>query len=141
MASAPRSPMIITHEGGMTLVAQVRSHRVVVDQPERGGGSDSGPTPIELLGASLGTCVAHYVQQFCHTRGIAPAGLRVEVEQRGETNPSRVGEFIVRVVPPSALPDDYLPMLEKVAQSCPAHNTLTLGAAVRVSIAAPLPVG
>ncbi|MHB1070258.1 MAG: OsmC family protein, partial [Gemmatimonadaceae bacterium] len=65
--SAPkqRDPMVITHVGGVQFSAQVRSHRILVDQPERGGGADGGPSPMELLGVSLGTCVALYVQQFC----------------------------------------------------------------------------
>ena len=33
-----RAPMVITHEGGLTFAAQVRSHRVVVGQPRAGGG-------------------------------------------------------------------------------------------------------
>lgn len=37
--SAPkqRDPMIITHQGGVQFAAQVRSHRILVDQPEKGG--------------------------------------------------------------------------------------------------------
>lgn len=129
-----RAPMVITHEGGVRFAAQVRSHRVMVDQPERGGGEDTAPSPIELLGASLGTCVALYVQQFCHSRGLRYEGMRVEVEQHGAQNPGRIGEFAVRVVLPTELPAEYAGMLERVARSCPAHNTLTHGATVTVNI-------
>lgn len=133
-APAARDPMVITHEGGLKFAAQVRSHRVVVDQPLRAGGADAGPMPIELLGVSLGTCVALYVQQFCQSRGLPYEGMRVEVEQHGAPNPSRVGEFVVRVVLPAEVPEQYATMLERVARSCPAHHTLELGAAVKVEI-------
>lgn len=132
-----RAPMVITHEGGMQFAAKVRSHRIVTDQPERAGGTDSGPTPIELLGASLGSCIAFYVQQFCHARALPYEGMRVEVEQRGEKNPARVGEFVVRVLMPADLPEQYTPMLERVVRSCPAHNTLADGAAMNIEIVMP----
>lgn len=133
-----RAPIVVTHDGGLRFEAQVRSHRIVVDQPERAGGADGGPMPIELLGVSLGTCVALYVQQFCHARGLSTAGLRIEVTQHGAQNPGRIGTFAVRVELPEGLPEQYLPMLERVARSCPAHNTLEHGAAVEVEIVAPV---
>lgn len=129
----PVPPMVITHEGGMRFATDIRGHRVVVDQPA-GAGTDEGPMPIELLGASLGTCVALYVQQFCHTRGLPYEGMRVEVEQIGARNPGRVGRFDVRVVLQDEIPDQYAEMLQRVARSCPAHNTLVHGAEVDVQI-------
>ncbi|HEX8944177.1 MAG TPA: OsmC family protein [Gemmatimonadaceae bacterium] len=135
----PRAPIVVTHDGGVRFAAQIRSHRIVVDQPVRGGGGDTGPSPIELLGTALGTCVALYVQQFCHTRDLPYDGLRVEVEQYGATNPARIGRFVVRVILASELPEHYAAMLERVARSCPAHNTLERGADVTVLIETPTP--
>jgi len=128
-------PIVITHEGGMRFGAQIRSHLLVTDQPERAGGTDSGPSPIELLGASLGSCIAFYVQQFCHARNLPYEGMRVEVKQRSEKNPARVAEFIVQVVMPDVFPEHYLSMLERVTRSCPAHNTLSGGATMNIEIA------
>lgn len=141
--SAPtqRSPMVITHVGGVQFAAQVRSHRILVDQPERGGGADAGPSPIELLGVSLGTCVALYVQQFCQSRGLPYDGMRVELQQRGAQNPNRIGEFAVKVVLPGGLPEEHVAMLERVARSCPAHNTLSHGAEVAMEFELGAPAG
>ena len=135
-----RAPIIVTHEGGLAFAAQVGSHRIITDQSRRGGGDDRGPSPIELLGASLGSCIALYVQQFCYARGLPHEGLRVEVEQFGATNPNRIGKFVARVVLAHELPEQYVAMLERVAQSCPAHNTLTLGADVTVLVSQLAPV-
>ena len=134
-----RRPIIVTHDGGVQFTADVRSHRIVVDQPAHAGGHDAGPMPIELLGASLGTCIALYVQQFLQARGLPFEGMRVEVEQFSARNPSRVGEFAVRVVLPHALPPAYAELLERVARSCPAHNTLVNATHVNVAIEAPTP--
>jgi len=133
-----RPPMVITHEGGVKFAAQIRQHRLMVDQPAGGGGEDSAPMPLELLGASLGTCVALYVQQFCHTRGLPYQGMRVEVDPQAAQG--RVQRFAVRVVLPEPLPPHYAQMLERVAKSCPAHNTLTHGAEVAVEIERPATV-
>ncbi len=137
-AQGHHEPIIVTHDGGLRFSAQVRSHRVVVDQPLSAGGLDSAPMPIEMLGVSLGTCIALYVQQFCHARSLPYEGMRVEVEQHGARNPNRVGEFVVRVVLPKELPPVYAEMLERVARSCPAHNTLEQETAVRVLIETPV---
>ena len=133
-ASRIREPIVVTHEGGVQFAAQVRSHRLIVDQSERGGGADAGPAPIELLGVSLGTCVALYVQQYCYSRGLSHEGLRVEVQQYGAQNPSRIGQFEVNVVLPAGIPAEHVAMLERVARSCPAHGTLTHAAEVLVQL-------
>jgi putative redox protein len=128
-----RRPIIVTHEGGLQFAAQVRGHRIVVDQPA-GTGDDVGPMPIELLGTALGTCIALYVQQFCDARGLPHEGMRVELQQFSAQNPSRIGRFEVRVILPEALPAHYAGMLERVARSCPAHHTFEQGAEVDVKI-------
>lgn len=131
-----RAPMVITHEGGLKFAAQIRSHRLIVDQPA-GVGEDAGPMPLELIGASLGTCIALYVQQFCAARGLPCEGMRVELDQMSAQNPGRIAQYTVRVLLPQALPPQYADMLERVARSCPAHNTLVHGAEVDVRIEVP----
>jgi putative redox protein len=139
-AHSHHEPIVVTHDGGMRFAAQVRSHRVMVDQPQGAGGLDSAPMPIELLGVSLGTCIALYVQQFLQSRGLPSEGMRVEVDQHGARHPNRVGEFVVRVVLPEPLPPAYAELLERVAASCPAHHTLAHGSEVRIVIETPAPV-
>lgn len=137
----PRSPIVVTHDGGKRFSAQVRSHRVVTDQPVRAGGEDAGPTPLELLGASLGSCVALYVQQFCLSRKIPHEGMHVEVDQHHASNPSRIGEFVVRVFVPAELDAHQTEMLERAARSCPAHYTLAEKAKVSIALEAPAKAG
>jgi uncharacterized OsmC-like protein len=127
-------PITVTHEGGLRFAAQIRTHQLIVDQPSSAGGADAGPMPIELLGASLATCVALYVQQFCAARGLSTRGLAVEVDQHAARNPGRIARFDLRVRLPDGLPASYLPALQRVAQSCPAHNTLVHGAEVHVEV-------
>jgi putative redox protein len=129
-------PMVVTHEGGLKFTADIRGHLVLVDQPA-GTGEDAGPMPLELLGASLGTCVALYVQQFCEARDLPYEGFRVEVEARGAKG--RIGRYDVRVLMPAPLPPEYAALLDRVARSCPAHNTLAHGSEIDIQVT--LPVG
>jgi putative redox protein len=134
--SAP--PIVVTHEGGLRFSAQARSHRIVSDHSRKANGSDTGPTPVELLGAALGSCVALYAQQFCEVRDLPFEGMKVEVRQRNESNPSRVGQFSVRLVMPEQLPERYALLLGKVIRSCPVHNTLLHGAGLTFDIVLPI---
>jgi putative redox protein len=138
---ADHAPTVVTHLKGACFAVQLRSHTIIVDQPAHAGGEDLGPMPLELLGASLGSCVALYVQRFLQARSLPHEGLRVEVRERKVKAPARVAEFVVRLVLPAPLPGHYAEMLERVVESCPAHNTLAHGAEVTVSIEAPAAVG
>jgi len=129
-----RSPIVVTHEKGLSFGAQIREHRLVTDQALRAGGEDAGPSPMELVSAALGSCVALYVHQFCVSRGVPHYGMRVEVTPRNVANPHRIGELSVAVVLPGTLSPHMAEMLERVVRSCPVHNTLAHGAAVSVSI-------
>jgi putative redox protein len=138
--AAYRSPIVVTHERGMRFAAQVRSHQLIVDQPRAAGGEDSGPTPLELLGVSLGSCVALYARQFLEARGIDSSRMRVEVQQHGARQPNRIGEFAVRIVLDTAIPETYRVLLERAARSCPAHHTLEVATPVHFTIDAPTEV-
>ena len=124
------SPVIVTHQDNLKFTVQIGRHRLTTDQPKSNGGEDAGPAPLDFLAASLGACVAFYVQQFCVAREISHEGLRIEVRYHKATAPSRVGRFDVRVVLPGDFPRQQLPMIERVVRNCPAHNTLTHGADV-----------
>ena len=134
--SRTRMPISVTHEGGLRFAAQIRSHRVLTDQSVHAGGEDAAPSPIELISAALGGCVALYVHQFCQSRGFPDDGLRIEVVPHNATSPNRIDALDVTVRLPVALPPHAMEMLERVVRSCPAHNTLVHGASVSVSIEA-----
>jgi uncharacterized OsmC-like protein len=118
-------PIVVSWEGGARFTADIRGHKVTVDQPEKGGGNDSAPMPVELLPASLGTCIALYVHRFLATRGLDSTGLTVEVTAVGAPNPNRIGKFGVDVKIPGGVPEKYRDAVRRAAETCTVHHTLT----------------
>jgi putative redox protein len=127
-------PIVVTHQAGLRFAAQVGSHEIILDQPLRGGGHDAGPSPIELLGTALGSCVALYVHKFLVARSLSVEGLRVEVTQHSVRSPHRIARFDVHIVLSSDVPLLYRPMIEAVARVCPVHNTLSPCSEVTVAV-------
>lgn len=131
------TPTVVTHLDGEKFSIRIRSHEIIVDQTVKAGGEDTAPTPIELLGASLGSCIAYYVRRFLETRNLPSHQLRVEVTNTRAKNPSRIDAFQVKVTLPPDVPERYLPMVERVLEICPAHNTLGMGAKIDVEFLEP----
>src|SRR6476619_5173237 len=109
----------VTHRAGSSFAIQIRSHEILVDQTLAGDGADSAPTPLELLGASLGGCIAYYVHQFLTTRDLPADGIKVSVSQTRAASPSRIDSFSVAVQLPAEIPERYASVLERVLEICP----------------------
>jgi uncharacterized OsmC-like protein len=131
------APIVVSLWGGARFNVQIGRHELVLDQPPRSGGEDTGPSPLDLLGASLGGCIGLYVHRFLATRGIADNGLSVEVVQHTARHPSRVERFDVAILLPADVPPMYVPMVEAAARVCPAYNTLSRAAEVRIAVHVP----
>jgi len=72
--------LVVKHEGGMCSSINVRGHKVIADVPQEMGGEDRGPTPVDLLAGSLGTCIAFYIARWCREAQIACDGFEVKVD-------------------------------------------------------------
>ena len=76
------------HAGGkLQQQVQIRSHEITADEPRSSGGEDSGPSPQELLAASLASCTAVTIQMYAERKGWEIDDLTVDVDdepaQRG----------------------------------------------------------
>jgi uncharacterized OsmC-like protein len=124
-AARPEHRLTVTHVGGDAYAAEIRGHRVLVDQPAEAGGSDTAPTPTELFAASLATCVAFYAGGYLDRHGLDRTGLRVDSGfTMAEDRPARIASIRVRVTPPPGLTDRQRAALQAVASHCTVHNTL-----------------
>ena len=67
-------------QDGFRSEVSIRDHRLTVDEPESLGGSDSGPNPIELILASLGTCQEITYRAYATVMGIPLDNVSVKLE-------------------------------------------------------------
>jgi putative redox protein len=135
---AKHSLVAVAHSATRISV-DVREHSVLTDQPQRAGGDDAAPSPLELLGASLAACVALYVNRFCASEGIRAEDLAVEVQPFWREGPGRIGRYAVKVHLPEEISPELRERLLEVAASCPVHATLTHAPEISVELHAPRP--
>lgn len=60
--------------------AQIREFPLTIDEPERLGGTNQGPTPVELVLAALGACQEIVYATYARVLGIPIDGVSVRVE-------------------------------------------------------------
>ncbi len=102
---------------------EVGGHRLVADEPTEQGGSDSGPSPEELLAASLASCSAITMEMYANRKGwdIGDVVVDVEYEPAHRGSPTK---FKLDVQMPSALSDEQREKLMQIVAKCPVHRTL-----------------
>jgi uncharacterized OsmC-like protein len=131
-----KDSLVVRPLGGDRYAVQVRGHELIVDQPTETGGTDIGPTPVELFAASLASCVAHYAGGFLARHDVCREGLRVDMTwQMSSSRPARVASVALQITPPPALPRARLPALLAVARACTVHNSLERAPDVCIEIA------
>jgi putative redox protein len=116
-ATAKRENGRFTHD------VEIRDHHVTADEPEQNGGNDTGPSPLELLAASLASCTAITIEMYAKRKGWEIGELVVDVNyepaQRG--SPTR---FALEVRLPKELPEGQRERLMQIATRCPVHRAL-----------------
>ena len=116
-ALARRASKKFTHD------LKVRTHRFLADEPESSGGEDRGPSPQELLAASLASCTAITMEMYGDRKGWNLDGLEVGCDyspaERG--CPTRF-KLVLRL--PDHLTAEQVERLQVIAAKCPVHRTL-----------------
>lgn len=133
--------LLIDSAGGVASRVQLGSHELLFDQPRTvPGGEDRGPSPLDVLAATVGACAHYFAAAFLCARKISPDGLTVEIEADKVREPSpRFGKLSIRLTLPAGVPEEYLPAIERVVRNCPAYGTLVHPPDVELSIARPIP--
>lgn len=108
-------------------------HTLTVDEPLSVGGRDAGPTPYQLLSASLGACTAMTIQMVARRRQWPLENVTVDVTHNKVhaaaceqcTVPEKaVDVFERRIELGGALSDEQRQALLLIADKCPVHRTL-----------------
>ena len=102
---------------------EIREHRLISDEPEDRGGGDAGPTPTELLAASLASCTAITIEMYADRKEweLGQVEVAVDYEEPGADRPA---SFQTRIRLPAELSDEQRERILVVAGKCPVHKTL-----------------
>ena len=120
----------------------VGQHELVFDQPTSvPGGEDRGPSPLDVMVASVAACAHYYAAAYLHGRSLSTDGLAVEVQAEKERVPvARIRELSMKVRVPAGLNERQVAGIERAIKSCPAYGTLLHPPSVEVVVeAAPAP--
>jgi putative redox protein len=126
---------ITTHyRGDMLFATRLGNHEVLIDVPPDMGGRDRGPTPPEFFVASLGSCVAALVANYCDQAGIDTTDMTVHVTFDKVEDPTRLTNLKVQVNLPHGDVDGRENALVRVAEHCPVHETVCRLDGVEISL-------
>ena len=102
---------------------EIREHHVTADEPESNGGDDTGPSPQELLAASLASCTAITMEMYAKRKGwdIGDVSVDVDYEPAQRGSPTK---FKMTMALPKELPEEQRERLTQIAAKCPVHRTL-----------------
>ncbi len=114
---------VSSRSGTFKQVVKVREHQLIADEPHDLGGEDAGPSPQELLAASLASCTAITMEMYAQRKGWDVGDVEVEARYHPADRgcPTRF-ELIMRF--PDTLAAEQVERLKVIAAKCPVHRTL-----------------
>jgi len=128
-----------------TIESDIRGHKVVIDQPANAGGIDTGPTPLELMLASLSGCIGTIGRIVAMQKRIELRGMDIKVEGSldvdgllGKPIDGRVGfeGFTITVDVDADMTDEEKEaFIHEVDARCPVSENLLNATPINVKLA------
>lgn len=120
-----------TWEGGYRCTVATRQFRIRIDEPEKAGGSDTGPQPSEVFLASLAGCFTLALYHVAKKRDLALGDITVTATGTYEGP----GFGRLRVDVKSSADREVLePLIEPAKRVCYVSNTLRNVSEVEVTL-------
>jgi len=110
-------------------------HVIRSDHPREGERDGRPPEPWRLFLASIGACVASFVDHHCREEGIGPEEIRI-VQRQEFTGPERtLGTIGIEVRLPEGFPPKHRDGVLAAAERCTVKRVIEAGMRVRISLA------
>jgi uncharacterized OsmC-like protein/pimeloyl-ACP methyl ester carboxylesterase len=122
-----------TGDSGLRTEILANGHPLVADEPVSGGGTNTGPSPYELLAASLGACTSMTLRMYADRKGwpLEAAEVRLRHEKihcldcsQAAREGSKIDHISRELVLEGPLDDAQRQRLLEIADLCPVHRTL-----------------
>ncbi len=110
---------------GLRAEGRAGNHVVILDEPEKDGGTDQGPTPMQGLLAALGGCSVITMRLYAQRKGWKLEGAKARVRlvrpEKGEKGPPKLTQEIELT---GDLDDEQRERLRTIAGRCPVHRII-----------------
>ena len=113
----------ITKKENYRTQIQTDPHHFIVDEPISVGGKDLGPSPGELLAASLASCSSITVKLYADRKGWDLEEVEVEVDFERDAK-FNVTKFTKKLKFTGDLSQEQIDKLYEIAGKCPIHRML-----------------
>lgn len=130
----PEDNEVVTRTGkGLRTEIMASGHGLVADEPESLGGTNTGPTPYDLLSAALGACTSMTMRMYADHKGwpleeatvyLKHAKIHAEDCEHCETKTGKVDRITRELEVKGNLDQAQRERLTEIANRCPVHRTL-----------------
>ena len=119
---------------GFAQEIEIGSHELFADEPTSYGGTDTGPSPYDLLLAALGACTSMTIGLYARKRGWPLEKIIVSLHHAKihakdcddcATKDGKVNRIWLDIHLDGPLTDEQRARLMEIAEKCPIHQTLT----------------
>lgn len=147
----PKEEKLTTHKQvvarlgttGYTTDIMAGKHGMIADESENLGGLDFGPSPYEMLNASLGACTAMTLQMYARRKKWDLQEVEVHLSftrsykedcEHCDHNDQRLEVFEREIEIKGDLDESQVNRLLEIANKCPVHRTLEASAEVHTKL-------
>ena len=130
----PEDNEVVTRTGsGLRTEIMASGHGLVADEPESLGGTNTGPTPYDLLSAALGACTSMTMRMYADHKGwpleeatvyLNHSKIHAEDCAHCETKEGKVDRITRELEVKGDLDEAQRERLTEIANRCPVHRTL-----------------
>ena len=120
-------------EDGFLVSINANGHLLIGDEPADKGGTNHGPTPYDLLGSALASCIVMTLNFFARRENLPLERAEVRVKhdrihaedcEDCEKKVGRIDRLSKEITLHGDLTEVQRALLMKIADRCPVHNTL-----------------